>query len=109
MRSQSSAPPRRADVVADWLSDRVVERMEPLLDRVEQLLDERDAQPPPLIDATAAANLLGIERKSLYRLVARGEIPVIRIGRGPRPRLRFDPRALAERRDGGPMPPDAAR
>jgi excisionase family DNA binding protein len=68
--------------------------------RLEQLLAERDAQPPPpLIDATAAANLLGIDRKSLYRLVARGEVPVIRLGSGPRARLRFDPRALAERSD----------
>jgi Helix-turn-helix domain len=69
------------------------------------LLSGRHAR-PELIDATAAVNFLGIERKSLYRLVARGEIPVMRFGSGPRPRLRFDPRTLAEHLNGGR---DAAR
>jgi len=85
----------RFDLLADRLAERVVER-------IAEMLDERDRQPPPLLDATQAAEILGVERKSLYRMVARGDVPVIPLSDGKRPRLRFDPRVLAECRNGRP-------
>jgi excisionase family DNA binding protein len=85
----------RFDLLADRLAERVV-------DRVAAMLDERDAQPPPLLDSTQAARFLGISRKALYRKVGRGEVPAIRIGNGKKPRMRFDPRVLAGSRNGGP-------
>jgi hypothetical protein len=90
----------RFDALADRLAERVAEQV---TTRLAQLLDERDADPAPLLDAAQAAEFLGVTRKALYRMVARGQVPARRLTNGPRPRLRFDPRAL--RLD--PMPPDS--
>jgi hypothetical protein len=77
----------RFDALADRLADRVV-------DRVAGMLDERDAA-PALLDATQVARILGMSRATVYERA--DEFGVIRIGDGPRPRLRFDRRLLAER------------
>jgi excisionase family DNA binding protein len=48
------------------------------------------AQTPPapnaplLLRVSAAAELLGVSRSTLYQLIAKGEVPVIRIGRSVR-------------------------
>jgi hypothetical protein len=76
----------RFDVLADRLAERVVER-------IAEMLDERDAA-PALLDATQVARILGISRATVYEHA--NELGAIRIGDGPRPRLRFDRRRLAE-------------
>jgi excisionase family DNA binding protein len=37
--------------------------------------------PPLLLRVSEAAELLGISRSTFYQLIARGEVPVVRIGR----------------------------
>lgn len=46
----------------------------------------------PLLDITQTAELLGLRPRTIYYLVKRGQLPVIRVGRA----IRFDRRALAE-------------
>jgi hypothetical protein len=76
----------RFDVLADRLAERVVER-------IAEMLVERDAA-PALLDATQVARILGVSRATVYERA--DELGAIRIGDGPRPRLRFDRRLLAE-------------
>lgn len=46
-----------------------------------------------LMDAQDFADLIGMTTWAVYKMVERGDgPPAIRIGSGPRPRLRFDPR-----------------
>ena len=78
----------RYELLAERLAERVVEG-------VRELLDERDST-PALLDAKGAARYLGVDRETVYSLVRSGALPVIKLGDGPRPRLRFDPEALAE-------------
>jgi excisionase family DNA binding protein len=73
--------------------DLLVER---LAQRVVELLDERDASPPPLLDAAQAARYLGIDRSAVYAMAKDGRLPAIKLGDTDRPRLRFDPQALTE-------------
>jgi excisionase family DNA binding protein len=40
-----------------------------------------------LLRAEEAAHLLGIGRTRIYQMIARGEVPVLRIGRGPHIKL----------------------
>jgi hypothetical protein len=74
----------------DALVDRIAERV---VDRIAELCDERNTG-PSLLDATQAARLLGVSRAMVYSRA--DELGAIRIGDGPRPRLRFDRRLLAE-------------
>ena len=83
----------RFDLLADRLAGRLGDQ---LLERVAEMLDERDAQPPPLMDAAAAAKFLGIDRSAVYAMTKDGRLPVVKLGDSDRPRLRFDPRALTE-------------
>ncbi|MEK6326451.1 MAG: helix-turn-helix domain-containing protein [Actinomycetota bacterium] len=79
----------RFDLLADRLAERVA-------DRVGEILDERDAAPPPLLDASGAARYLGVDRSAVYVMAKDGRLPVVKLGDSDRPRLRFDPRALAD-------------
>jgi hypothetical protein len=80
----------RFDALADRLAEHVSERV---VERIVELLDERNAG-PSLLDATQAARLLGVSRATVYSRA--DELGAIRIGEGPRPRLRFERRFLAE-------------
>lgn len=49
-----------------------------------------------LMDASDVAGLIGMTRWAVYQMVKRGDgPPAIRIGNGPRPALRFDPRDVS--------------
>jgi hypothetical protein len=72
------------------------------LDRLADLLAERHAarlglltpaQPEPLVDAAEIARLHGKTRSWVYEHA--GELGAIRLGSGPRPRLRFSPGRVA--------------
>jgi excisionase family DNA binding protein len=83
----------RLDALADRLAPRVAERV---VERIGDMLDERDAAPAPLLDATEAARFLGVDRSAVYAMAKDGRLPVVRLGDSDRPRLRFDRRALIE-------------
>jgi hypothetical protein len=86
-------------------------------ERVRELLDEREAN--DLVDAADLARVLGVDREWVYAHA--DQLGAIRLGDGPRPRLRFQPgRAVelfrelsAERRvvpiRGGPRAPPVPR
>lgn len=59
-----------------------------------QLQIDRPA-PDDLLSAAQVARRLGVERSWVYEHA--DELGVVRLGEGPRPRLRFDPAAVAER------------
>jgi hypothetical protein len=67
--------------------------VEAIARRVAELLREHRLETVSLVDASEAAALLGVERGFVYRHADR--LRAIRVGDGPRPRLRFDPRVLA--------------
>jgi excisionase family DNA binding protein len=69
---------------------------DPLVEKIRELLDEHGTAPLPLIDAKGAARFLGVDRETIYALVKSDRLPAIRLGDGPKPRLRFDPQALIE-------------
>ncbi len=75
----------------DRLADAIAER---LADRLAKLL-ERDGT-PALLDAKGAARFLGVDRETIYEWARTDRLPAIRLGSGPRSRLRFDPQALVE-------------
>jgi excisionase family DNA binding protein len=79
----------RFEALADRLAERVV-------DEVRQLLNERDAQPLPLLDAAGAAKFLGVDRAAIYAMAKDGRLPVVKLGGSERARLRFDRQALLE-------------
>jgi hypothetical protein len=84
------------------------EAIEAVAHRVAELL--ADTQPPAarLVDAATLAGILGVSRATIYDRAA--ELGVIRIGDGPRGRLRFDrERAVAAWRDPEPAPEPAPR
>lgn len=72
--------------------------IEQIAARVVELLRQNGATRTELIDASEAARRLGVSRATVYAKA--GELGAIRIGDGPRARLRFDPAALAERVEG---------
>lgn len=51
---------------------------------------------PPLLDLPGVAARLNVSKRTVEALVAAGELPVVRIGAGPRTRgvRRFDPAAV---------------
>jgi hypothetical protein len=73
--------------------------------RVAELL-RRHVEPEPLIDAAEAARRLRVSRATIYAKA--NELGAVRLGHGPKARLRFDPRrihdALAAMRAADPGP-----
>jgi hypothetical protein len=102
-----------ADVALADLSERAVEA---IARRVVELLRSEPPRPARsgvgerLLTAAEVARWWGVERSWVYQHALR--LGVIRLGDGPRPRLRFDP-ALVARRLGDPKQaatrPDARR
>lgn len=66
--------------------------IESIARRVAELLREEQLVGERLIDATEVARRLGVARSTIYDRAA--EFGAIRLGAGPRPRLRFDPRIV---------------
>lgn len=85
--------PSRFDEVADQLVDALAPRM---VERVAELIAERFGDLPPLLDAAGAGTYLGVDEATVRAWARDGRIPVIRLGSGPKSRLRFDPQALRE-------------
>ncbi len=63
--------------------------------RVIDLLQRNAAAAPELIDAAELARRLGVDRSWVYTHAIK--LGGIRLGKGPRPRLRFDPKLAAVR------------
>jgi len=81
----------------DVLADRMVEAIAPrLVERVAELVAQRFGELPPLLDAAGASRYLGIEESTVRKWAREGLIPVVRLGDGPKARLRFDPNALRD-------------
>lgn len=68
--------------------------IEAVAQRVAELLDERKGE-RTLIDAAEVARWYGIARSTVYEKAS--DLGAIRLGNGPRARLRFDPETVAER------------
>jgi hypothetical protein len=68
--------------------------IEAVAQRVVELLDERKRE-STLIDAAEVARRYGIARSTVYEKA--GDLGAVRLGKGPRARLRFDPETVAER------------
>ena len=85
--------PSRFDEVADRMVDAITPR---IFERVAELIAERFGDLPPLLDAAGAGKYLGIEETTVRKWAREGRIPTIRLGDGPKARLRFDPQALRE-------------
>jgi hypothetical protein len=77
------------DAALDRLADLLVDR---LAARLGGLMPERVE---PLVDAAEIARLHGKTRSWVYEHA--GELGAVRLGSGPRPRLGFSPRRVAER------------
>lgn len=71
---------------------------EAIAERVVEMLGERTA-PSKLVSAAELSRRLGLSRSTVYEKA--DELGVIRIGRGPRARLRFDLNLVAERLETG--------
>jgi len=69
--------------------------VEAIAHRVIDLLQRNAAASPDLIDAAELARRLGVDRSWVYTHAI--ELGGVKLGRGPRPRLRFDPKLAAER------------
>jgi hypothetical protein len=71
--------------------------IEALAMRVAELLEQRGARRPTggLVDAAELARRLGTDRSWVYSHAT--ELGAIRLGSGPKARLRFDPEAAALR------------
>jgi hypothetical protein len=61
--------------------------------RVVELLEKRGLQRRELVDAAELARRLGIERSWVYSHAI--ELGAVKLGSGPKPRLRFDPEIAA--------------
>ena len=89
-------------MVARVASDsRAFPSMEPIEDPLERLalmlaplVAEAMGGPSPFLDAAQVARRYGVDRGWVYEHAA--ELGAIRLGGGPRPRLRFDPRVVDE-------------
>lgn len=77
------------------VGEREVERIAARV--VELLRHERGAR-EDLIDAAEVARRLGLSRGTVYDRA--DELGAVRLGEGPRARLRFDPSRLADRLEG---------
>jgi len=69
--------------------------------RVVEILEQRGLQQRELVDAAELARRFGIERSWVYSHAI--ELGAVKLGDGPKPRLRFDPQIAARvlRRVGG--------
>ena len=84
------------------LARRIMELIgDPLIEAVvDAVTDARDLPTARLVDAATIAERFGVERRFVYD--HQRDLGVIRLGRGPKARLRFDPRhveAVLERRE----------
>lgn len=70
------------------------ETVDKIARRVAELLEERGMQKRELVDAAELARRLGIERSWVYSHAI--ELGAVKLGKGAKPRLRFDPE-VAER------------
>jgi hypothetical protein len=77
--------------------------------RVVELLGAADAADPRWVDAAEVARRFGVARSWVYAHAAR--LGAVRLGHGPRARLRFDPQVVARAlaaapplQDPGPAP-----
>ena len=61
---------------------------------------------PPLVDAATLAGMLGVSRAYVYE--HSGDLGALRLGDGPRARLRFDPDRARAGLVGTPSPPRVA-
>ncbi|HEX9966344.1 MAG TPA: hypothetical protein VGB06_00210 [Solirubrobacterales bacterium] len=69
------------------------ETVERIARRVMELLEQRGLQGRELVDATELARRFGIERSWVYSHAI--ELGAVKLGSGPKPRLRFDPEIAA--------------
>ena len=83
---------KRGGEAAEWLVGE--KEVEQIAARVVELLGrERRQVGEGLIDAAEAARRLGVSRGTVYEKAE--ELGAVRLGEGPRARLRFDPARLA--------------
>jgi hypothetical protein len=75
--------------------------VEAIARRVVEILERRGLQGRELVDAAELARRFGIERSWVYSHAI--ELGAVKLGDGPKPRLRFDPQiaARALRKAGG--------
>jgi hypothetical protein len=75
--------------------------IEAIARRVVEILERRGAEQRDLVDAAELARRFGIERSWVYSHAI--ELGAVKLGKGPKPRLRFDPQIAARvlRRVGG--------
>jgi len=69
------------------------ETVEAIARRAVELLEARGVQKRELVDAAELARRFGIERSWVYTHAI--ELGAVKLGDGPKPRLRFDPRIAA--------------
>ena len=69
------------------------EELQQIAERLVELLP-RDVSGDGLIDAAEVARRSGISRSTVYEKA--GELGAVRIGHGPRARLRFDPKRVVD-------------
>jgi excisionase family DNA binding protein len=55
-----------------------------------------DTHTPELLNVKQAAHFLGLSVPTLYRKVAAGEVPALKLGSGPRAVIRIDARELEQ-------------
>jgi hypothetical protein len=67
--------------------------IEAIARRVVELLEQRGLQKRELVDAVELAHRFGIERSWVYSHAI--ELGAVKLGSGPKPRLRFDPQIAA--------------
>lgn len=81
-----------ADRLAPLIAERVAEQ---LAERLAEFAEPSAPEPEPeLIDAAEVARRFGVSRDYTYEHAER--LGALRLGDGPRARLRFDPRRVAE-------------
>jgi len=75
--------------------------VEAIARRVVEILERKGLQERELVDAAELARRFGIERSWVYSHAI--ELGAVKLGKGPKPRLRFDPQIAARvlRRVGG--------
>ncbi|MBW8060731.1 MAG: hypothetical protein FVQ78_10540 [Solirubrobacterales bacterium] len=69
------------------------ETVEAIARRAVELLEQRGLQQRELVDAAELARRFGIERSWVYTHAI--ELGAVKLGSGPKPRLRFDPQIAA--------------
>jgi hypothetical protein len=67
--------------------------IEAIARRVVEILERRGLQQRELVDASELARRFGIERSWVYSHAI--ELGAVKLGEGPKPRLRFDPQIAA--------------